>query len=210
MNKVVDFKQRPRKPTTTEALAAIDAELGQVLVRLADRHGHFAVTTVLMKYMAEAVEHARLKHLPNEDAWLADLAKRFDAAMMRGELHDNNKWKRRIMKTLTTIVLSIALAVAGCATEHGVGADRDGPPVELAQPVAAEHVRTWCDRWCFLLWGGGMVAASLIALHEMDSLPNVPRNQGGLPCEYSPGHQCPLVANAKRRGISLQLHAPLQ
>ena len=207
MNNVVTLKPRPRKPTTVEALAQIDSELGAVLVRLANRHGHYAVTTVMTKYLAEAVERARLKHLPTEDAWLADLAHRFDVAMMRAESHTNNvKGKRRIMRALTTIVLSIALAVTGCATQHGVGADRDSPPVELAPAVEKPAAdRTWCDRWCFWLWGGGMLAASLVALHEMDTLPNVPRNKG---CQYNPGaFGCPTVANAKRnaRGISLQL-----
>lgn len=122
------------------------------------------------------------------------------------------------MKLTTTLILSIALAVTGCATEHvRGGADRDGPPVELAQPIEkpAEHVRTFCDRWCFWVWTGSMVVGSLIFLGQ--SLPNVPKNQGGgIPCEYSPGpgspYDCPQVANAKRaaRDISLQLHAPVQ
>lgn len=80
---VVQLKARRRKrPVVNIAvLSEIDARLGAVFSQLGERYGVHAVTTVAFTYIAEAVERARLAHRPNEDAWLADLRKRFDDAM---------------------------------------------------------------------------------------------------------------------------------
>ena len=82
MTTVVQLKSRRKVPTdSATTLAIIDATLGEVFVRLAEQYGAHAVTTVALKYIAEAVEHVRLKHRPVEDRWIVDLAKRFNDAI---------------------------------------------------------------------------------------------------------------------------------
>lgn len=76
---VVRFKPRRTKEIDT-ALAAIDTALGEVFVRLGERYGSYAVTTVALKYVIQAIALARLKHRPIEDAWVDDLAEQFKNA----------------------------------------------------------------------------------------------------------------------------------
>jgi hypothetical protein len=84
---VVKLKPRTRLPTAVSdggvALDEIDRALGAELVKLGEHYGPYAVTTVAMKYITRAVERARLKHRPVDDAWIRDLARRFNEAMTR-------------------------------------------------------------------------------------------------------------------------------
>jgi hypothetical protein len=75
---------RLKIPPRDETLTAVDAALGEALVNLAKQHGVYAVSTVMMGYLCQAIAQARRKHLANEDRWLADMQVRFERAL-RGE-----------------------------------------------------------------------------------------------------------------------------
>ena len=81
MSAHVIYLSSPVRKADRAALDTIDKAIGELFARLAEKHGPFAVTTVALDHVAEAIEHARRKHRPIEDAWLADLAHRFEKAM---------------------------------------------------------------------------------------------------------------------------------
>ncbi len=77
---VIHLKTRA-KPARSNALRAIDVALGEVFCRLAEQHGVYAVTTVALTYIAEAIQHARETQRPIEAKWIADLEERFAKAL---------------------------------------------------------------------------------------------------------------------------------
>jgi hypothetical protein len=72
--KVVHLQPKNRP----DALAIVEKALRDTFTELALQHGAYTVTTAAHRLICEAIERARLKHRPNEDAWIQDLITRFE------------------------------------------------------------------------------------------------------------------------------------